>query len=106
MATERFIHQEFKRVQPTGATPTRRNANFDDEIINIPAPDELIRQQELMSTPRRSSIYHVRDSILESDLKMISPLTLKNTLANKKLNSLPEYLPNSRLSSTEESEDN
>lgn len=105
MSTERFIHQEFKRVQPTGSTPIRRNANFDDEIINIPAPDELIRQQELIATPRRSSIYQVRDSILESDLKksMISPMTLKNTLAAKQLNSVPEY---PALSCTEDSDVN
>lgn len=103
MATERFVHQELKRIQPTGVTPMRPNANFDNEIINIPSKEELLRQEELMATPRRSSIYSIRDSILESDLKksIISPFSLKNTLANKKLNAVVEA---PRLSLSEESD--
>lgn len=91
-STERFIHQEFQRIAATGNTPTRRDGNFIKDLIDLPPAPELLRQQELSNTPRRSSIFNTRDSILDSDFRrlILSPTSLKTQMNTKHLETVDE----------------
>uniref|UniRef100_A0A915DTJ2 Kinesin-like protein n=1 Tax=Ditylenchus dipsaci TaxID=166011 RepID=A0A915DTJ2_9BILA len=107
-ATERFVHQEFQRIQPTGATPRRREPEYDILMEDLPPTAELIKQQEANATPRRaSSAFRVRDSILESDFRanMMSPHSISEKLKSKQnLETVDEHLQKSSFLDNEEAE--
>lgn len=92
ISIERFIHQEFQRVFSTGNTPIRRNANYIKDLVDLPPVNELIYQQELSNTPRRSSLFKARDSIIDSDFRrfILSPTTLKTKMNAKHLETVEE----------------
>lgn len=87
-----------------GFTPTRREANYVKQIVDLPPPAELLQQQEQLATPRRSSFYKARDSLLDSDFRrmLLSPNALKTVIANKHLDTVDEM----NTSGSEKADDN
>ncbi|KAH7727976.1 Kinesin motor domain containing protein [Aphelenchoides avenae] len=103
---EHFVHQEVRRVPTTGGTPVRRKDNFDEELEEVAKADFLLSQAP--NTPRRTSFFRTRESILEGDLQAISlsPSSLKSKLEGFKIDPSEEcaqYEASRRLKTIKES---
>ncbi|KAL3119651.1 hypothetical protein niasHT_006737 [Heterodera trifolii] len=84
----RFAHSDYKRVIATGVTPVRRRNSFSEELVELPPAQELIQSQQQLCTPRRTSFYRTRDSILDSSdflTSLLSPNTLKENMNSTKM---------------------
>lgn len=64
-----------------------------EELVEVPKPEELVAQA--VFTPRRTSYFRTRESILEGDLQAatLSPNSLKSAL---KGNCMPALFINAR----------
>jgi hypothetical protein len=101
-AMERTVEQELQRIPTTGkfilyqtlhdkyffsfpgSTPNPRQTNsFMEELVDMPPTQQIFDEQCLMVTPRRTSCFRARDSILDSaefNAGMLSPDTLHSRL--------------------------
>lgn len=77
---ERFLHQELLREEHSGRTPDRRPLNELAQVNFSPLPSSKQLLKDLAKTPQRASVFRVRDTVLESDLPVASPNTLKGGL--------------------------
>lgn len=77
---EHVVHQELKREVHSGSTPSKKlsPALLQASFTPIPSKEQLLK--DTARTPQRASIFRTRDTILENDLPVQSPNTLKAVL--------------------------